>query len=228
VTNVRTEIVTACRVLSHFRMVEGFGHVSARLGDRVVITPRTALGLVTSVDDLVELDQDGRQVGGGGAPPLEVQMHLGVYRRRPDVQALCRGHPRHVAAFASAGEAIHIAHGFGTNLGAVVPVHAVPYLVTTRQEGDEVAATLGGADGVIIQGNGMLVTGQSVPNACVKAIFLEETAQIQLLARAAGLEPRAYGPENAARRNGDDKVHEPIRAWEYYAAAAAADGPWPA
>jgi ribulose-5-phosphate 4-epimerase/fuculose-1-phosphate aldolase len=224
---LRAEIVAACRVLSHFRIVEGFGHVSARLGERVLITPRKALGLVTSVDDLVELDAEGGQVAGQGNPPLEVAMHLAVYRRRADVVAICRGHPRHVAAFASAGEPIHVAHGFGANLGALVPVHRVPYLVTTPQEGEAVADTLGRADGVIIQANGMLVTGQSVANACVKAIFLEEMAQVQLLARAAGLQPSAYSPDEAARRNGDDKVHEPIRAWEYYVAAAEEHGPWP-
>ena len=154
-------------------------------------------------------------------------MHLTVFRRRPDVRALCRGHPRHVAAFASAGQPIHVAHGFGANLGAVVPVHRVPYLVISREDGQAVADSLGAGDGVIIQANGMLVTGESVANACVKAIFLEETAQLQLLARAAGLQPKAYSPEEAARRNGDDKVHEPIRAWEYYVAAAEQRGPWP-
>ena len=225
--SVRQDILTACRVLSRFRVVEGFGHVSARLGDTFLITPRKALGLVTSPDDLVELDAEGRQVGGQGSPPLEVWMHLAVYGRRPDVVALCRGHPRHVAAFAAAAEPIRVAHGFGANLGALVPVHPVPYLVTSREDGEAVADTLGAADGVIIQANGMLVTGQSVANACVKAIFLEETAQVQLLARTAGLEPRAYTVEQAARRNGDDKVHEPIRAWEYYLAAAEERGPWP-
>jgi ribulose-5-phosphate 4-epimerase/fuculose-1-phosphate aldolase len=227
VNDVRQDILTACRVLSHFRIVEGFGHVSARLGDRVVITPRKALGLVRSVDDLVELDQHGQQVGGQGSPPLEVWMHLAVFQRRPDVMALCRGHPRHVAAFASAAEAIHVAHGFGTNLGTDIPVHPVPHLVTSREDGEGVADTLAAGDGVIIQANGMLVTGQSVANACVKAIFLEETAEVQLLARAAGLQPKAYSPEEAARRNGDDKVHEPIRGWEYYLAAAEERGPWP-
>jgi ribulose-5-phosphate 4-epimerase/fuculose-1-phosphate aldolase len=227
VSDVREDIVQACRVLSHFRIVEGFGHISARVGDRIVITPRKALGLVRSAEELVELDAQGQQVGGQGSPPLEVWMHLAVFQRRPDVMALCRGHPRHVAAFAAAAEPIHVAHGFGANLGSEVPVHPVPYLVTSREDGEAVAGTLGAADGVIIQANGMLVTGQSVANACVKAIFLEEMAQVQLLARAAGLQPKAYSPEQAARRNGDDKVHEPIRAWEYYVAAAEQRGPWP-
>ena len=62
---VRAEVLTACRVLTHFRIVEGFGHVSARVagGDRILITPRKALGLVSEAE-LVELDPDGRQVAG--------------------------------------------------------------------------------------------------------------------------------------------------------------------
>jgi ribulose-5-phosphate 4-epimerase/fuculose-1-phosphate aldolase len=66
----------------------------------------------------------------------------------------------------------------------------------------------------------MLAVGQSVPHACVQALFLEETAQVQLMAQAAGLTPRYYSAEEAARRHGDDRVHEPLRAWDYYVAVA--------
>jgi hypothetical protein len=54
----------------------------------------------------------------------------------------------------------------------------------------------------------------------VQALFLEETAQVQLMAKAAGFAPKFYSPEMAARRHGDDRVHEPLRAWEYYVAVA--------
>lgn len=218
---LRAEVLAACRVLTHFRIVEGFGHVSARVpgADRILITPRRALGLVTE-PDLVELDPDGRQSAGAGKPPLEVPMHLAVYRRRPEVMAIARGHPRHVAAYACAGEALRIAHGFGANLGPVVPVFAQPFLVAGRDMADGVADALGNSEAVILQSNGMLAVGQSVPHACVQALFLEETAELQLLAAAGGLSPRFYTPEGAARRHGDDRVHEPVRAWEYYVAVA--------
>jgi ribulose-5-phosphate 4-epimerase/fuculose-1-phosphate aldolase len=218
---LRAEVIAACRVLSHFRVVEGFGHVSARVPgtDRILMTPRRALGLVSAVE-LVELDLSGAQLAGDGRPALEGPMHLAVYRRRPDVMAIARGHPRHVAAYACAGEPLRVAHGFGANLGAEVPVFAEPFLVANAERGDGVAAALGDAGAVILQANGMLAVGQSVPHACVQALFLEETAELQLLAQAAGLTPRFYSPEGAARRHGDDRAHEPIRAWEYYLAAA--------
>jgi ribulose-5-phosphate 4-epimerase/fuculose-1-phosphate aldolase len=220
-SELRAEVLTACRVLSHFRIVEGFGHVTARIpgAERILITPRRALGLVTE-PELVELDLDGRQVAGEGRPPLEFPMHLAVYRRRPDAQAIARGHPRHVAAFACAGKSLDIAHGFGANLGAAVHVYDTPFLVCSAEAGEVVADVLTGAEAVILRANGMLAVGQTVAHACVQALFLEETAELQLLAQAGGLTPRSFTAEEATRRHGDDRVHEPIRAWEYYVAVA--------
>jgi ribulose-5-phosphate 4-epimerase/fuculose-1-phosphate aldolase len=220
-TALRGEVLTACRVLTHFRIAEGFGHVSTRVpgADRILITPRRALALVT-VPELVELDPDGRQLAGEGKPPLEVAMHLAVYRRRPEIKAMARGHPRHVAAFACSGEPLRIAHGFGANLGHVVPVFGKPYLVANAERAEGIADALGDAGAVILQSNGMLAVGESVAHACVQALFLEETAQVQLLAHGAGLKPRLYTREDAASRHGDDRVHEPLRAWEYYVALA--------
>jgi ribulose-5-phosphate 4-epimerase/fuculose-1-phosphate aldolase len=218
---LRDEMLAACRVLTHFRIVEGFGHVSARIpgSERFLITPRRALGLVTDAE-LVELDSEGRQLAGDGKPPLEVAMHLAIYRRRANVKATVRGHPRHVAAYACAGEPLRVAHGFGANLGSVVPVAGEPYLVTNAEMGEAVAEALGGGEAVILCANGMLAVGQSVAHACVQALFLEETAEVQLFAQAAGLRPRFYSAQEAARRHGDDRVLEPLRAWEYYRAVA--------
>jgi HCOMODA/2-hydroxy-3-carboxy-muconic semialdehyde decarboxylase len=217
---LRADVLAACRVLSYFRMVEGFGHVSARVDDdRIMITPRRALGLVSEAE-LVELDLVGNQLAGEGRRPLEWSMHLAVYRRRPDVQAIARAHPRNVAAYACAAAAMKVAHGFGANLGAEVPVFPEPYLITDGELAEGVAKALGGGEAVILQGNGMLAVGRSVRHACVQALFLEETAELQLKALGAGLTPQFYTAQGAARRHGDDRVHEPIRAWEYYVAAA--------
>ena len=217
----REEILLACRVLTHFKIVEGFGHVSARIpkSKRILMTPRTALGLVSEAE-LIELELDGRQTAGEGRPALETAMHLAIYRQRTDVNAIARGHPRHVAAYACAGEPLKIAHGFGANLGAIVPVFQQPFLAASPEMGDAVAQALGASAALILQSNGMLAVGQSVPHACVLALFMEETANIQLLAQSAGLKPRIYSPEDAARRHGEDRAHEPVRAWDYYVAMA--------
>jgi HCOMODA/2-hydroxy-3-carboxy-muconic semialdehyde decarboxylase len=219
-SKLRGEVITACGVLNHFRIAEGFGHVSARVGkNRILITPRRALGLVSKVD-LVELELGGIQRAGAASPPLEVAMHLEIYRRRPDVMAIARGHPRHIAAYACAGEPLRVAHGFGANLGPVVPIFPEPFLIGDAAMAKRLADVLGDGEAVILQSNGMLAVGQSVAHACVQALFMEETAKAQLMAQGAGLELKFYSPADAARRHGNDRVHEPLRAWEYYVAVA--------
>ena len=223
---LRAEILRACRVLTHFRIVEGFGHVSARLpGGRILITPRIALATVTEAE-LIELDMDGKQVSGSGRPALETAMHIAVYKRRSDVMSIARGHPRNIAAYAASAQPLRIAHGFGANLGHHVPVFEKPVLATNPELGMGVAEALGEHVGVILQANGMLATGMSVAHACVNALFMEETAELQLKAHAAGFTPQFYTPEGAARRHGDDREHEPIRAWDYYVAIAEGTCVW--
>jgi ribulose-5-phosphate 4-epimerase/fuculose-1-phosphate aldolase len=202
-------------------MVEGFGHISARIPgtDRILMTPRRALGLVTDAE-LIELDMEGEQKAGDSRPPLEVAMHLAVYRRRADAHAIARGHPRHVAAFACSAEPLRIAHGFGANLGHEIRVFEQPFLVKSSESGEGVADALGASEAVILRANGMLAVGQTIAHACVQSLFLEETAEMQLMAAAAGFTLRSFSADEAARRHGDDRLHEPLRAWEYYVAVA--------
>ncbi len=211
---IRQEIVRACRVLTRLRLVEGFGHVSARLNDgSVLITPRKGLGLVTEAE-LVHLSLDG-EILNSGNPPLEAAMHLAVFAARPDVAAISRTHSKYVNVMGIAGQPIEVVHGFGAELRGTVPVHKSPYLVTSHDQGRAVVEALMTAHAVVLPGNGCLVVGDSVGDSCVKAIFLEESAELQFLARQLGpVSP--WAPDAIASRLQSDLPNEPIRAWEFY------------
>lgn len=218
--SVADDILTACRVLTSHALVKAFGHVSGRLPEdpgRFLITPRKALALVDR-QELVTVDlASGERAG--GFPPLEVPLHTEIYRARPDVLAICRAHPPWCAVFGVLSQPIRPVHGFGTALGYEVPVFTQPWLITTEALGRAVAETLGQAEAVLLRGNGLAVVGRSVGEACVKAMFLEETAELYGRARALG-EPVAFTPEEVEQRRETDRVHEPIRAWEFYRAMA--------
>lgn len=210
------EIIEACRVLTGLGLVEGFGHVSMRLADStVLITPRKALGLV-EIEDLVHCTLDG-EVLNDGRPPLETSMHLAVFRRRPDVGAICRTHSRYVNVLGIANRTIEVVHGFGAELRGPISVHSSPFLVTSPDRGDRVAEALGADHALVLRGNGALVVGDSPGEACVKAIFLEESAELQFLAAQIG-QPTPFSPEAVQERLKSDLPNEPIRAWEFYRA----------
>ena len=65
VNQLRKDLISASRILSHLKLVEGFGHVSARIpdSDRFLITPRISLAMV-SEEQLLTLNLNGEVVEG--------------------------------------------------------------------------------------------------------------------------------------------------------------------
>jgi L-fuculose-phosphate aldolase len=80
------------------------GNISLRLDPQRILTSPTALskGMMTP-DDLVITDLDGRKLAGQRNPSSELAMHLLIYRRRPDVNAVCHAHPPVATGYAAAG-----------------------------------------------------------------------------------------------------------------------------
>lgn len=215
---IRAEIIRVCEILEGMGLVEGFGHVSARLDDsRILITPARAPGLAQAAD-LFTFNLAGELMAGPTAvgPPLERWLHLAIYRVRPDVQAICRTHSHMAAALGVANQPLRPAHGFGGMLGLTVPVHPENDLITNDTLGQAVAVTLADGAAVLLRGNGGVVTGNSLRQACVRAIYLEEAAWLQVMAMNIG----GTVPFTAAELGARSRWHEVemARAWEYYSA----------
>ncbi len=219
----RVEIIRVCRILDGLGLVEGFGHVSVRLDDdSMLITPARGPGLA-QVAELFTFNLAGELMAGPGGvgAPLERWLHLAIYRARPDVGAICRTHSRMAAALGVANQALRPAHGFGGMLGLEAPVHPDNDLITTDRLGQAVAATLGVQAAVLLRGNGSVVTGSSLRQACVRAIYLEEAAWLQVVAAALGGAIPFTATELQARSRWHEVELE--RAWEYYCAKFAPD-----
>lgn len=217
VDTIGRDVIRVCQILDGMGLVEGFGHVTVRLPDRnVLITPARGPGLATQ-DEMLVFSVEGDLIAGrDGTAPLERWMHLAIYRARPDVNAICRTHSRHAAALGTARDPIRPAHGFGGMLGRIVPVHDENDLITDDAMGRKVAATLDQNTGVLLRGNGGLVVGTTLQQACVRAIYMEEAAFMQTTAAGSGgaIPFTAVELERRARWY----EVEVARAWEYYTA----------
>jgi ribulose-5-phosphate 4-epimerase/fuculose-1-phosphate aldolase len=212
---LREQMAIGCRILSRRGLVEGFGHISARLDDgSVLMTPRKAL-LLVEPEEILRVDASGKQTGGTGSPPVEIAMHLAAYRARPDVMAISRTHSFTTSAFASMGRSIRPVHSFATHLGDEVPVHPHIELVSNEERAAGVVATLGQHDAVLLRGNGTLITAPTLVEAVMRAVWLEESAMIQWQIAAAGGEPIYYTRIEVATRRMMDMPNEPVRAWDY-------------
>ncbi|HLA76441.1 MAG TPA: class II aldolase/adducin family protein [Vicinamibacteria bacterium] len=219
---IRQDVIRACKILDGLRLVEGFGHVSARLPDGgMLITPARGLALARE-SELLTIGPDGSCLHGDpSSAPLERWMHLAIYRARPDVGAICRTHSRMAAALGVAREPLRAMHGFGGMLGLEVPLYDGTDLITDDGLGQAVAASLGDRTALLLRGNGALITGEGVPQACIRAVYLEEAAWMHVVSEGIGGGIPFTSEELRARSRW--YAVEVSRAWEYYTNKFASD-----
>src|SRR6476659_5660379 len=80
------------------------GNISVRLGaGRLLMTPKSVCKGFMSPDMMCITDLEGKKLAGDRDPSSEMQMHLEVYRQRPDAIAVVHAHPPTATGFAVAG-----------------------------------------------------------------------------------------------------------------------------
>jgi L-ribulose-5-phosphate 4-epimerase len=118
-------------------------------------------------------------------PPMEFHLHSAIYRARPDVNAVAHTHPLWSTLFSSAGEPV-----LPVTMQAAVmgPVQVFPKTASINQRAlaEELAAALGPHRVIMLKSHGAVTVGSNVVEAFVLAIYLEETARRQYLARSIG------------------------------------------
>jgi len=216
-SELKKNLVVACKILAHEKLVRGFGHVSARIPNtqRFLLTPRISLALVKSTD-LLLMTFEGRVVEGKAPPPFEAALHAAIYALKPEVHAITRIHARRANYFSVTDTKIDAVHNHGSFFSGGVPVFDQTPLISTLELGQEVAAAIGGKPAILLRGNGQVTVGHSVAEAVVMAIYLEEAADMLYGALQVG-KPIFFAEKEA--RLGRKETLPPVdleRAWNYY------------
>jgi L-fuculose-phosphate aldolase len=163
------------------------GNISVRLGpDRLLMTPTSVCKGFMTVDMMCITDLDGKKVAGERHPSSEMQMHLEVYRRRPDVQAVVHAHPPIATGFAVAGIPLDraVLAEVVTTLGSVpIAEYATP---STKELPEAVSKYVQAHDGMLLANHGALTMGKDLFSAYYKMETIEHFAKISLVARLLG------------------------------------------
>jgi HCOMODA/2-hydroxy-3-carboxy-muconic semialdehyde decarboxylase len=172
--DLRNDIVAAARAFSRLHYVHAFGHISARIEKSVLITPTRPPLAAQCGSDLLELDLDGGVVKGDpAARPIEVFLHIGIYKQRAQVAAICRTHAPFASTWPENAHEPSIQHGFGGIAGNVAYYDGFD-LVHDANLGTSAAMHLGSADALILRGNGVLTVGRTLGEASARMWALEE------------------------------------------------------
>ena len=206
----RSDVAATARMIASAGLVEAFGHVSARAERGFLITSTRPMSDCTA-EDVIAVDASVPVGGPVDRLPLEAPMHDAIYRARPGVAAICRGHPPFAVVWGVTNERLPLLHGLGGMAGAVVRVHPEIELVKSDEHADRVAETLGDDFSMLLAANGALSVGGDLLEAATRLWFLEERARVVVQARGArfGMEAR---PERLWKLRMEDSGAELVRA----------------
>lgn len=162
------------------------GNLSVRLSpQRILCTPSgLSKGHLRPVD-LVVIDPRGNPIG-EGSPSSEIKLHLRIYARRPDCQAVIHAHPLAATGFALAGETIpdNLLPEAAYVLGSVA---TVPFTMPgTDEVPNAIDPLLDDHKTFLLSHHGAAVMGKDLTDAYNRMEVLERVAQMILNARLLG------------------------------------------
>jgi L-fuculose-phosphate aldolase len=163
------------------------GNISLRLdAGRLLMTPKSVCKGFMTADMMVVTDLDGKKLAGDRDPSSEMQMHLEVYRQRPDARAVVHAHPPIATGFAVAGIPLDraVLAEVITTLGSIpIAEYATP---STQELPEAVRQYVKAHDGMLLANHGALTIGADVFAAYYKMETIEHFAKISLVARLLG------------------------------------------
>jgi L-ribulose-5-phosphate 4-epimerase len=197
--SLREKIATCTRLLVMADIMDYSGHVSARIPgtDRVLIQPRDSSRATLDPEDILVVDLDGKLLAGEGPAPAETALHVQVYQARPDVSAVCHGHPPMSTLFTMVDQPYVAVRNFAYRFRDM-PVHPDPTHIRTPEQGKAVAATLGAGRACLLRGHGTAVASGSIEELFMDCLEMEENARGVLQAASLGALRPITDKESAA------------------------------
>lgn len=210
---LKKDFISALRIVSHQGLSDAFAHLSARLENRkqMLFMPRKSPALVKT-GELFDVDFNTR------VPQSAV--HQAVYKARNDVGSVIHFHSPAVILLSVVGQTIEPMHNYSAIFYEGVPVFDGTGQVESPERAKEIADLLGMSKAVILRGHGAVVVGRSIREACILALYLEESARLQAEAMKLGAAKfiDRVEAERIARRTFKSASTE--RAWEHFKAIA--------
>jgi len=208
------DVRLAARALARGNLVHAYGHCSARLDERhFLVCAAKPMGTIAP-------GETGTVVPVAGPLPDgvlgEVRIHQAIYRRRPEIGAVCRIMPPQTGLLSLLRRTPRPRHGFGAYFAPAPALWEDPRLLRDDAAADRLAVTLGTGKAIVMRANGAVVAGVDLVEAVALSWFLEEAARVEvglMQLNADGAETLLSAEETIARQVTSGRVYE--RMWDY-------------
>lgn len=176
------------------------GNISLRISDELILlTPSaTDKGNMTG-DQIAEIGMNGTNHTPHLKPSGETSMHLEIYKRRPEVQAIVHAHPPMASVFAVSNRKLNV-RLIAESYAILGEPALAPYALTgTNELAEHVTSSLGEkAVCVLMKNHGVLTVGHTLIEAFDRMEVLENAAKINIYAHQLGGEQELNNGQCAA------------------------------
>jgi len=182
----KQQLVDCIRMLERSDIIDYNGHASVRTGEgRMFINIGSCQRSRLTSEDICTIDFDGNVLEGQGKPPLEFHLHAGIYKARPEIQAIVHAHPKWSTFLSMTGHRYQPVYAQGS-LMYPLPVLDSPRSINNPEMAQRLAATLGDRPAAMMKSHGAVTVGKNIVEAFVLANYLEENAYRQYMALQIG------------------------------------------
>lgn len=175
------------------------GNISAREGNTMWISP-SGFGLDEIGDDQwVPVDiETGLPDHPALRPSSEIAMHLYIYRKRPDIQAVVHTHPPVTIAMISSGHD-EIPFMFPDHVAIAGHLSSIDYVIPCTEElaNAVVQAITPESTGLLLKNHGLVTLGTTLKQAYYRTEIIEDSARVYWMAKSLGT-PRILTSEETA------------------------------
>ena len=219
------ELVTANRILAREGVVDAFGHVSIRHPqhpDRYILSQSRAPDLV-EISDLMEYTVEGEPLDQQGRTMYsERPIHGGIYEARDDVLAVVHNHSATVVPFTVTDTPLRPMFHLAAIIGPELPVWDIrdnfqdtSMLVTTMEQGRDLARCLGDRRVALMRGHGCVIAGKSIHEVVMASVYLQVNSGLLLESLRLGDVKYMTPGEIELMAEGQMRPTAQERAWEY-------------
>jgi len=224
-------LVIGNRILAHQNVVDAYGHISVRhpANPEHFLLSRSRAPELVEPSDIMEFTLNGGVVGDDKRPPyLERFIHGAIYAARPDVNAVVHSHAEETLPFGITSVPLQPVIHVASVIGAAIPVWDIAetfgdetnLLVTTIDQGRDLARHLGGHTVALMRGHGFAAVGATIMDVVRVSVYLPVNARVLTTAMRFGpFKPLSPG-EVANRAAFSPASASGWRAWEYWARRA--------
>ena len=228
---LRAQVAATTRLLVMEGLLDYSGHVSARAPGRDAFFIQSGLEPRSDVtaESVLLVGFDGKVIEGDARPPVEIPIHIEIYKARPDVEAVVHSHME-LAIWFTMMEDVELVPMRARSIRwrSGIPMDNDPSHIKTTEQGQTLARTLGPHHAALMRAHGLVLVAESLPALLVDAVHFDENARAQMQVMQAGKTPKRLTEAELEQIDRHEMREFHVgKLWDYYCRKGVKDGALP-